>query len=103
VNGEPYYSGYKDKRNFTYQHGAEGGTERDDLYVRSSIYGSFLSGGLGGQIYGAEGIWGGDVEDGSSRRCGGLSLELGRDDASPEAFALGVGRRYRTSSLTRIW
>lgn len=30
--------------------------------VRSSMYGSFLSGDLGGYVYGAEGIWGADNE-----------------------------------------
>ena len=34
--------------------------------MRSAIYGSFLSGGLGGYIYGAEGIWGADIEQGSN-------------------------------------
>ena len=49
-----------------YKYGAPGGTEADDLYVRSGIYGSFLSGGLAGHIYGSEGIWGADIEPGSS-------------------------------------
>ncbi len=96
LNGEPYYSGYKDKRNFTYQHGAEGGTERDDLYVRSAMYGSFLSGGLGGQIYGAEGIWGGDVEEGSDPAMWEAfqwsSAEMMRH---LRTFALGIGERYQ--------
>ena len=38
-----------------YQYGAPGGTEKDDQFVRSSMYGSFLSGGFGGHVYGAEG------------------------------------------------
>ena len=33
--------------------------------MRSGIYGSFLSGGLAGHFYGAEGIWGTDIEPGS--------------------------------------
>jgi hypothetical protein len=49
-----------------YRYGAPGGTEPDDLYVRSGLYGSFLSGGFAGHIYGAEGIWGADIEPGSS-------------------------------------
>ena len=57
LNGEPYYSGMADKRySPPYRYGAPGGTETDDLYVRSGIYGSFLSGGFAGHIYGAEGI-----------------------------------------------
>jgi hypothetical protein len=66
LNGEPYYSGYVDARSLGggkgYQFGAPGGTEKDDQFVRSSMYGSFLSGGLGGHVYGAEGIWGADIE-----------------------------------------
>jgi hypothetical protein len=66
LNGEPYYAGLADKRYRPYPYGAPGGTEADDLCVRSAIYGSFLSGGMGGHIYGAEGIWGADIEAGSS-------------------------------------
>jgi hypothetical protein len=56
LNGEPYYSGYTDARSLGrgrgYQYGAPGGTEKDDQYVRSAMYGSFLSGGLAGHVYG---------------------------------------------------
>jgi hypothetical protein len=65
LNGEPYYSGIADKRYPLYKYGAPGGTETDDRDVRSGIYGSFLSGGLAGHIYGSEGIWGADIEPGS--------------------------------------
>jgi len=67
LNGEPYYSGMTDRRySPTYRYGAPGGTTNDDRDVRSGIYGSFLSGGLAGHIYGSEGIWGADTEPGSS-------------------------------------
>ena len=36
---------------------AKPGSDRDDRFVRSAMYGNFLSGGLAGYIYGAEGIW----------------------------------------------
>ncbi len=65
LNGEPYYSGYKDNRgpgSANYTRGADGGTERDNQFCRSGMYGSFLSGGLAGHVYGAEGIWGADIE-----------------------------------------
>ena len=65
LNGEPYYSGMHDKRYPPYKYGAPGGTETDDRDVRSGIYGSFLSGGFAGHFYGAEGIWGADIEPGS--------------------------------------
>jgi len=66
LNGEPYYSGMADKRYTPYRYGAPGGAADDDRDVRSGMYGSFLSGGFGGHIYGAEGIWGADIETGSS-------------------------------------
>jgi len=57
INGEPYYDGMED---------AEPGSEKAARYCRTAIYGSVLSGGLGGQIYGAGGwdggIWSGEVE-----------------------------------------
>ncbi|UCG48648.1 MAG: DUF4038 domain-containing protein [Phycisphaerales bacterium] len=60
INGEPYYAGMLD---------AAGGTETSALYCRSAMYGSVLSGGLGGHIYGAGGwqggLWSGEVEQAS--------------------------------------
>jgi len=60
INGEPYYAGMLD---------ADGGTEKSALYCRSAMYGSVLSGGLGGHIYGAGGwqggLWSGEIEDAS--------------------------------------
>jgi len=57
LNGEPYYDGMED---------AAPGSERAALYCRSAMYGSVLSGGLGGHIYGAGGwqggLWSGEVE-----------------------------------------
>jgi len=57
INGEPYYDGMED---------AEGGSPTAALYCRSAMYGSVLSGGLGGHIYGAGpwqgGLWSGEVE-----------------------------------------
>jgi hypothetical protein len=65
LNGEPYYSGYNDKTRVDYKYGAKGGTETDDLYVRSGMYGSFISGGFAGHIYGCEALWGADIAPGS--------------------------------------
>jgi hypothetical protein len=96
LNGEPYYSGMADKRYTPYAFGAPGGTETDDLYVRSGIYGSFLSGGFGGHIYGAEGIWGADTEEGSSPF---MWEAFGWNSANQmrhlKTFALSEGRRYQ--------
>ncbi len=57
LNGEPYYDGMLD---------AEPGSEKAARYCRSAAYGSVLSGGLAGHIYGAGGwqggLWSGEVE-----------------------------------------
>jgi hypothetical protein len=60
INGEPYYDGMEN---------AEPGGDLAALYCRSAAYGSMLSGGLGGHIYGAGGwqggLWSGEVESAS--------------------------------------
>jgi hypothetical protein len=61
MNGEPYYAGYIGNHRGGYRIGAIGGTPKDDQYVRSGMYGSFLSGGFAGHVYGSEGIWGADI------------------------------------------
>jgi len=57
INGEPYYDGMEK---------LEPGSADAALYCRSAMYGSVLSGGLGGHIYGAGGwqggMWSGEVE-----------------------------------------
>lgn len=98
INGEPYYSGYTDVRGLGgngYKYGAPGGTELDAQYVRSSMYGSFLSGGLGGYVYGAEGIWGADIEPAAPIKMwdafqwiSGAEVKYLRD------FAFSIGDRY---------
>lgn len=62
--GEPYYSGLY-ALGVPYELGKEGDTPEDDAYVRSGMYGSLLSGGYAGYVYGAEGIWQSAVEEGS--------------------------------------
>lgn len=96
VNGEPYYSGMADKRySPPYRYGAPGGTEADDRFVRSGIYGSFLSGGFGGHIYGSEGLWGADIEPGSSPFMWEAFLWNSANMMTHlPTFALSEGRRY---------
>jgi hypothetical protein len=55
INGEPYYPGFPDDN-------PETGSVEAEVNCRSGMYGSFLSGGLGGYIYGIEGMWGSDIE-----------------------------------------
>ena len=62
---------------------------QDDMYVRSTLYGSLLSGGLGGYVYGTEGIWGADIEKGS-------------DPAMWESFQWGSAKMRPTSGHVRL-
>ncbi|HTY89215.1 MAG TPA: DUF4038 domain-containing protein [Candidatus Acidoferrum sp.] len=96
LNGEPYYAGMADKRYPLYKYGAPGGTRDDDRDVRSGIYGSFLSGGLAGHIYGAEGIWGADIEPGSSPfMWEAFQWNSANQMQFLKTFALSEGRRYQ--------
>lgn len=91
INGEPYYAGME---------GADGDTETSALYCRSAMYGSVLSGGLGGHIYGAGGwdggMWGGNIEEAAKNhiwdvikwRSAGQMKHL-------KNFILSEGRRYQ--------
>jgi len=98
LNGEPYYSGYVDARglNGGYRYGAPGGTEKDDQFVRSAMYGNFLSGGLAGHVYGAEGIWGADIEPAAPiKMWDAFQWNSAAQMKHLRTFALSVGRRYQ--------
>ncbi len=98
MNGEPYYSGYVDARglNGGYKFGAPGGTEKDDQFVRSSMYGNFLSGGFGGHVYGAEGIWGADIEEAAPiKMWDAFQWRSGSQMQYLRPFAMSIGKRYQ--------
>jgi uncharacterized protein DUF4038/uncharacterized protein DUF5060/collagenase-like protein with putative collagen-binding domain len=98
LNGEPYYSGYVDARglNGGYRYGAVGGTEQDAQYVRSSMYGSVLSGGLAGHVYGAEGIWGADIEAAApTKMWDAFQWVSGANMTHLPRFLMSEGARYR--------
>jgi len=100
INGEPYYSGYKDERGLGadqgYQFGAPGGTPKDDQYVRSSMYGSFLSGGFSGHVYGAEGIWGADIEPlAPIKMWDAFQWNSASQTQYLRTFAMSIGKRYQ--------
>ncbi len=99
LNGEPYYAGYKDVRGLGpggYKFGAPGGTEQDDQFVRSSMYGSFLSGGFGGHVYGAEGIWGADIEAAADPKMWeAFQWRSGSQMQHLRTFAFSIGKRYQ--------
>jgi hypothetical protein len=99
LNGEPYYAGYRDARgpgSANYTRGAAGGSEQDNEFVRSGMYGSFLSGGLAGHVYGAEGIWGADIEPSAPvHMWEAFQWRSGAEMQYLRTFAFSIGRRYQ--------
>lgn len=98
LDGEPYYAGYFDARglNGGYKYGAKGGTLLDDQYVRSAMYGNVLSGGLAGHVYGAEGIWGADIEPTApTKMWDAFQWTSGGQMQHLRTFVFSVGRRYQ--------
>jgi hypothetical protein len=99
LNGEPYYAGYRDARgpgSVNYTRGAVGGTDRDNELVRSGMYGSFLSGGLAGHVYGAEGIWGADIEPTAPvHMWDAFQWRSGAEMQYLRSFAFSIGKRYQ--------
>jgi hypothetical protein len=102
LNGEPYYAGWADYEGWPeYEGWSEddfvGGTEADDAACRSGMYGSFLSGGLAGHIYGAQGIWGGDIEPESAYTMwDALEWRSGAQMQHLRTFALSEAQRYQS-------
>lgn len=88
IAGEPYYPGFPDDNPPADSHEA-------DLNCRAGLYGSFLSGALGGIIYGAEGIWGADIEPEAPRTiAGSIKLLSGAQAPYLRSFALSEGDRF---------
>jgi len=99
INGEPYYSGYVDARGLGgsgYRYGAPGNSEKDDEIVRSGMYGSFLSGGFGGHVYGAEGIWGADIEPAAPiKMWDSFQWSSAKQMQYLRTFAFSIRKRYQ--------
>jgi hypothetical protein len=94
--GEPYYPGYQYKPGETVPYYAEGGTERDSLYNRSSMYGNFLSGGFGGYIQGSDGIWQANIEpEARVKMWDAFGWESGAQVKYLRTFAFSNGTRFQ--------
>jgi hypothetical protein len=92
-NGEPYYSGLS--LHGQYKLAVEGDSEADKYYVRSSMYGSFLSGAFAGYIYGCEGIWQADIEpDARVYMWDAFQYETASQVQHLRAFVKVKGNRY---------
>ena len=90
LNGEPYYAGWPPRL------AAKPGSKEDDLYCRAAMYGSFLSGGFAGHIYGADGLWGGDIEpQAQTRMWESIQWRSGVQLQHLRTFAMSEGTRYR--------
>jgi hypothetical protein len=94
INGEPYYAGLH-QLGTPYPLRVPPDSEDDQIYVRSGLYGSFLSGGLAGFIYGAEGIWQSDVEPESLYKMwDSFGWKSGNQVQHVKTFATVLGQRY---------
>jgi hypothetical protein len=95
INGEPYYAGLH-QLGTPYPLRVPPDSEDDGFYVRSGLYGSFLSGGLAGFIYGAEGIWQADAEPESLHKMwDSFHWRSGDQVRHLRTFAMVHGTRYR--------
>ncbi len=105
VNGEPYYAGmerasWQTDAGSAGEAGAPGGSPLSALYCRSAMYGSVLSGGLGGHIYGAGGwdggLWGGNIEPAAKTRMWEvIQWESGGQMRYLARFVLSAGPMYQ--------
>ncbi len=96
LNGEPYYAGLH-QLGTPYPLRVPPNGEADEAYVRSGLYGSFLSGGFAGFIYGCEGIWQADTEDASLHKMWDAFQWRSADQVRHlRTFAFVRGTRFRT-------
>ena len=105
INGEPYYAGmerpgWERDASSAGEEGAPGGSLLSALYCRSAMYGSVLSGGLGGHIYGAGGwdggLWGGNIEPAAKTHIWEvIRWESGDQMRHLARFVLSEGRKYQ--------
>jgi len=90
IAGEPYYPGFPPNVP------PETDSPEAEMNNRAGLYGSFLSGALGGVIYGIEGIWGADVEDAAPFKIwDSIVFKSGAETPLVKEFATSEGVRYQ--------
>jgi hypothetical protein len=88
IAGEPYYPGFPQDNPPLNSHDAE-------LNCRAGLYGSVLSGALGGFIYGAQGLWSADIEKEAAHSItGAIQLRSGAQAPYLEKFIFSEGGRF---------
>jgi hypothetical protein len=98
LNGEPYYAGWPPDL------AASPGSPEDDMYCRAAMYGSFLSGGFAGHIYGCDALWGGDIEpEDQTRMWESIGWASGAQLPHLRSFALSEGARYQDLMPNADW
>jgi len=96
LNGEPYYDTLGPPHDVGWPPNVIPGTEETALYCRAAMYGSFLSGGFAGHIYGAAGLWRGDIEpEARFKMWDSIHWESGAQMQHLRTFAFSEGLRYR--------
>lgn len=87
INGEPYYPGFPDDN-------PKSDSPEAERNSRAALYGSFLSGGFGGYIYGVEGLWSGDIEDKAGYRIwDAIKFKSGEEVGHIRKFIKGLEHR----------
>jgi hypothetical protein len=95
IAGEPYYAGWRYGGEET-PTTAKPGSERDNRFCRSAMYGNFLSGALGGHIYGAEGIWQAATEDAAPiKMWEAFQWESGAQMTHFRGFVWSLGKKFQ--------
>ena len=88
IAGEPYYPGFPNDT-------PPADSQEAEINCRAGLYGSFLSGALGGIIYGVEGLWGADIEPQAKRKIWeSIQLESGKQAVYLESFVKSEGDRF---------
>ena len=94
--GEPYYSGGIGGGLGGSADAAPGGSETDSRNQRSSMFGSFLSGGLAGYVYGSYPLERADIEPGAKIKMWDSFLwEGGNYMKTLRTFVFSQGKRYQ--------